>query len=124
MYVFVNHPERPFKLHVFIGVEPKAISSRLNRNRKKLHTFPRDYFVMHDNDEAMSYNLDGSLPGHFLIQFHTIPTMGTLAHEVFHVVAQHFRYVNVPLTKASEENYAYMISYLIQHITDEIGTEG
>ena len=120
MYVYINHPERPFKLHVFIGVEPKDISRKLNRNRKKLHTFPRDYFSVHENDEAMTYNLEDTLPGHFVIQFVSTPELGTLAHEVFHVVAQHFRYVNMPLTKSSEESYAYMISYLIQHITDEI----
>lgn len=119
MYVYINHPERPFKLHVFIGVNPKEISKRLNRNRKKLHPFGKDYFSVHENDEAMSYNLEDVLPGHFVIQFTEFPGMGTLAHEVFHVVAQHFRYVNMPLTKSSEESYAYMISYLIQHIIDE-----
>ncbi len=120
MYVYIDHPERPFKLHIFIGVEPREISKKLNRNRKKLHTFPKDYFSVHQNDEAMTYNLEDSLPGHFVIQFTEVPKVGTLAHEVFHVVAQHFRYVNQPLTKSSEESYAYMISYLIQHITDEI----
>ena len=123
MYVYINHPERPFKLHVFIGVEPRDISKRLNRNRNKTHSFPKDYFSVHENDEAMSYNLEDSLPGHFVIQFTSVPNMGTLAHEVFHVVAQHFRYVSLPLTKSSEESYAYMISYLIQHIIDEIGRD-
>ena len=120
MYVYINHPERPFKLHVFIGIEPKAISRRLNRNRKKIHTFPKDYFSVHENDEAMTYNLEDSLPGHFVIQFTSEPSMGTLAHEVFHVVAMHMRYVNIPLNESTEETYAYMFSWLIDRITDDI----
>jgi hypothetical protein len=120
MYLLIAHPERPFKLHVCVGFDPKDISRRLNRNRKKLHMFSRDYFDMHEHDEALTYDLVFSLPGHFVMQFRDYPDIGTLSHEVFHVIAMHMRYVNVPLTKASEEGYAYMFSFLMQKITDEI----
>ena len=120
MHILIAHPERPFKLHVCVGVDPNVISRKLNRIRKKLYSFSKDYFDMHEHDEALTYDLVFSLPGHFVLQFRDYPDIGTLSHEVFHVVAMHMRYVNVPLTKASEEGYAYMFSFLMQKITDEI----
>ena len=121
MVIYIEHPERPFKLHVFIGEEPSYISKKYNKYKKKKCYFPKDYFVPeHSEDEALTYDLEDSLPAHFCIQFFEVPKMGTLAHEVFHVVAMHMRYVNIPLNESSEETYAYMFSCLINKITDEI----
>jgi hypothetical protein len=121
MLIYIEHPERPFKLHVFIGVDPTDISKRFNKYKKKKFYFPKGYFVPeHGEDEALTYDLGDALPGHFCIQFFEVPKMGTLAHEVFHVVSMHMRYVSIPLNESTEETYAYMFSWLIDKITDEI----
>jgi hypothetical protein len=114
MLIYIEHPERPFKLHVFICVDPTEISKRFNKYKKKKFYFPKGYFVPeHGEDEALTYDLGDALPGQ-------VPKMGTLAHEVFHVVSMHMRYVSIPLNESTEETYAYMFSWLIDKITDEI----
>jgi hypothetical protein len=53
MLIYIEHPERPFKLHVFIGIEPTEISKRFNKYKKKKFYFPKGYFVPeHGEDEA------------------------------------------------------------------------
>lgn len=116
MYAKIRHPERPFVLHVFCGVEPSDISKKLNRIKKKEFYFTQDYFEIDRNDEAVTHDLSEVIHGHFCIQFHEVPNVGTIAHEIFHVVAKHMRYVNIPLDESSEETFAYMFSWLVGEV--------
>lgn len=43
-----------------------------------------------------------------------------LAHEVFHAVEFLFIHINMPLTKASSEAYAYLIGYLTKQIYEKL----
>lgn len=121
MYAKIKHPERPFVLHIFVGVKPEDISKKLNRQKGRTMYFPSDYFDQeNNNDEALTHDLEDVLSGHFCIQFNSFPDIGTIAHEVFHVVAKHMRYVSLPLTESSEESYAYMFSWLVNEINNKI----
>lgn len=121
MYAKIRHPERPFVLHVFCKVDPREMSKKLNRIKSKNFYFPADFFDVEDkNDEALTHDLSETIPAHFCLQFPSYPDVGTIAHEVFHVVAMHMRYVNIPLQESSEETYAYMFSWLVGEVYKKI----
>lgn len=117
----IKHPERPFVLHIFWDATPKDISKKLNRIKSKKLVFPSDYFnPTNVNDEAYTHDLEDVLPGHFCLQFNHKPSIATLVHEIFHVVAQHMRYVSIELSRETEESYAYMFSWLVDAINKKM----
>lgn len=110
MYKKIRHQERPFVLHVCIGMTSEAIAKRLSSTK---HKFPSDYFVLDKNAIGEMYDLEDTRPGHFAIIFNTNDiTVTDIAHEAVHVAARHFRYIVQPLTIESEESYAYMIGWI------------
>jgi hypothetical protein len=118
MYKKVRHQERPFVLHICIGMTPDAIAKRLNTT--KLY-YEADYFTLDENAIGEAYDLHDTRPGHFVIIFRddTIHT-NDIAHEAVHVAVRHFRYIGQPLDINSEESYAYMIGWITGIIYDMI----
>lgn len=76
-----------------------------------------DDFELSTSIAAITHDLEYSLPGHYLIQFnHT--DLNTIAHEVFHVVMWHNKYIGQKFNNGSEESYAYLFGYLISEINE------
>lgn len=118
MYKKLSLQERPFVLHVCIGMASDAIARKLSTAKVQ---FQPDYFVMHDNAIGEAYDLEDNRAGHFAIIFNTSDiTVSDISHEAVHVVAQHFRYIGQPLDKSSEESYAYMVGWITQTIYNMI----
>jgi len=117
MYKKLRHTERPFVVHLFIGVSHLEIPKKLNRIKSKLAYFEPDYFQLDINTTgACTFDLEETLPGHFCLYFPIKPDAGTIAHEVFHAVVRHFRYIGVDLTESNEETYAYSIDWIVTEI--------
>ena len=112
LYKRIQHPERPFIVHIVMGVEPKKLAYKLNRNKTKLKSIPSDYFDQDANNEATVHDLVDYLPAHYVMIFHSAPQFNAIAHESFHCVARHFRYIGQDLDESSEESYAYMLDWL------------
>lgn len=116
IYKKVSHPERPFVLHIVVGVPSKELTHKLNRTKKKIKPLPPDYFAQDERDEALTHDISDYIPGHFVIYFNHPPLLDVIIHESFHCVAQHFRYIGQPLDENSEESYAYMLDWLTTKI--------
>lgn len=43
---------------------------------------------------------------------------GLIAHEALHVVVNMKDFINTPLNNSTEEEYAYLLGYVVQQITD------
>lgn len=120
-YKKIRHFERPFVLHLFVGYTPLEVTAKLNRNKGKISSIPKD-FVQNDNKtEAEVYQLSDHLPGHFAFviwntEHKLLNTLCTIVHETFHCTAQHFDYISQPLGSDSEESYAYMQEWLFKEI--------
>ena len=112
LYKRIHHPERPFIVHIVMGVESKKLAYKLNRNKTKIKSIPSDYFDQDANNEATVHDMVDFLPAHYVMIFHIAPPVNIIAHESFHCVAQHFRYIGQPLDENSEESYAYMLDWL------------
>lgn len=118
MYKKVTHQERPFIVHICIGMTPASIARKLSTSKVK---FQSDYFQMHDNNVCEVYDLEEFRPGHFCMVFrNTKISVGDIAHEATHCTAQHFRYIGQPLSIESEESYAYMTGWITQIIYNMI----
>jgi len=110
MYKVVRHQERPFVLHICIGMTPEAIATKLSTGKVK---FEPDYFILDSSAVGEAYDLEDTRPGHFAIIFlNDNIDISTMAHEATHVAIQHFRYIRQPLDINSEESYAYMIGWI------------
>ena len=118
MYKKIRHQERPFVLHVCIGMTSEAISKKLSTAKVK---YESDYFVLDQNAIGEAYDLEDTRPGHFCIIFNnTDITVVDIAHEAVHCTARHFRYIGQSLTIESEESYAYMTGWITGIIYDMI----
>ena len=109
----------PFTLHIFVKATPMAIARKLNGIKLKSTKFEKSDFEMSASSVASTYDLEYSLPGHYLIHFHHTD-LNTIAHEVFHVVMWHNKYIGQKFNNGSEESYAYLFGYLISEIDEFI----
>ena len=116
MYLKLKHPERPFVLHVFVSEPSTSVSKRLNRHKTKVAKFDPDYFELGQNEAAAVYDLEDTLPAHYVMIFPKKPYVGDIVHESFHAVAKHFNYIGTPLTPETEEQFAYFISWIVESI--------
>ena len=121
-YKRFSHKERPFVLHDFVDYAPSDIADKMNKvksgSRVKGIVFEPDHFELSDSDEACTFEVDEVLPGHYcLVLRHPPVKVGTIAHELIHIIARHFRYIGTPLTIDTEESYAYMMSWLMDELT-------
>lgn len=113
MYKKVRHQERPFVLHIFIGMAPDQIAKKLNKEKNGRISFEPDYFTLPDDTVGEAVDLEEFKHGHFAIIFRsTDVSPEDIAHEAVHVTARHFRYIGQPLDINSEESYAYMIGWI------------
>lgn len=104
-------------MHIFIGGNGKEVSARLNRIKNKLHKHNAQDFELSSSSSAYAYDLEYSLPGHYAIVFkHT--DLNTIAHEVFHIVMWHNKYIGQRFNNGNEESFAYLFGYLISEIYD------
>lgn len=111
----------PFTLHIFVNAKPVDVVKKMNRIRIKSQKFLKDDFEISDSAVASSYDLEYALPGHWLIAFKSTD-LNTIAHEVFHIVMWHNKYIGQRFNSSSEESYAYLFGYLIQEIYEFIKT--
>ena len=116
MYLKLKHPERPFVLHVAVAEPVGTMSKRLNRYKNRKHNFDPDYFELGANEDAAVFDLEDSLPAHYVMVFPKKPFIGDVVHESFHAVAKHFYYIGTPLTPETEEQFAYFISWIVESI--------
>lgn len=107
----------PFTLHIFVRSTPMGIAKKLNGIKLKSQRFDKSDFEMSASSVASTYDLEYSLPGHYLIHFHQTD-LNTIAHEVFHVVMWHNKYIGQKFNNGSEESYAYLFGYLISEINE------
>lgn len=107
--------DRPFTLHVFHGYRPTEIALKLNAVNKSGRKFKASEFKMHKHSDAETHYLAPDMPSHYAIILGKVD-IETIAHEVFHVVMEHHRYIGVTLDVSSEESFAYLFGYLIKEI--------
>lgn len=105
----------PFTLHIFVNASSMDIVKKLNRIKSKSQRFTKEDFEISESAVASSYELEYSLPGHWLIIFKSTD-LNTIAHEVFHIVMWHNKYIGQRFNGSSEESYAYLFGYLISEI--------
>ena len=109
--------DRPLVVHIFVKATAKEVSTRLNRIRNKSGKFnPSEFTMAHDTDAQTCY-LEHNLPGSYVIMFSKL-TIDAIAHEVWHVVMDHARYIGLKHDESSEESFAYLFGYLIKEIHD------
>lgn len=116
-YKRISLKDRPFVLHVFHKATAREVTTKLNRIKKKSIKFDVIDFTMDHDTDAQTCYLSHSLPGHYAIMFRSL-TVETIAHEVWHVVMDHGRYIGLKHDENSEESFAYMFGYLIKEIHD------
>ena len=109
--------DRPFVLHVFYKASTREVTTKLNRIRKKSVKFDLLEFTMDHDTDAQTCYLGHSLPGNYAIMLRR-SDIESIAHEVWHVVMDHGRYIGLEHNEASEESYAYLFGYLIKQIHD------
>jgi hypothetical protein len=104
-------------LHIFIDATARDMVNKLNRVKNKIERFEAKDYELNDLAVASSFDLEYSLPGHYAINFkHT--DLNTIAHEVFHVVMWHNKYIGQKFSNTSEESYAYLFGFLISEINE------
>ena len=107
--------DRPFRLHVFHGYRPGEIATKLNSINKSGNKFKALAFKPDRNSDAETHYLAPDMPGHYVINLIKVD-IEVIAHEVFHVVMEHHRYIGVTPDVSSEESFAYLFGYLIKEI--------
>lgn len=107
--------DRPFVVHVFVKATAFEVASKLNRIRNKSEKFNPSEFTMDSDTDAQTCYLQHSLPGQYVIMF-TKLSIEAIAHEVWHVVMDHGRYIGLKHDQSSEESFAYLFGYLIKEI--------
>lgn len=117
IYKKIALKDRPLVVHIFVKATAKEVSTRLNRIRNKSGKFnPSEFTMAHDTDAQTCY-LEHNLPGSYVIMFSKL-TIDAIAHEVWHVVMDHARYIGLKHDESSEESFAYLFGYLIKEIHD------
>jgi hypothetical protein len=121
-YKRFSHKERPFVLHLFVDYAPNDIATKMNKVKSGIRVkgivFDADHFEIDQNEEACTFEVDEVLPGHYCLVLRKPPVkVGTIAHELIHVISRHFRYIGTPLTIDTEESYAYMMSWLMDEVS-------
>lgn len=116
-YKRIKLQDRPFTLHIFYKATGKEIAAKLNRIKSKSERFLADDFELTEDSDAMTHYLEYSLPGQYAIVFRNAD-LETIAHEVWHIVMDHGRYIGLKHDNNSEESYAYLFGYLIKKIHD------
>lgn len=113
MYKKIQHPERPFVLHIFIGCDPKYIARKLNKEIDREYYYPVEAFATDNDVVATTYDMGGEAAGHIALAIHSpdIP-IEFIAHEATHCTSIHFRYIGQMLDSNSEESYAYMVGWI------------
>ncbi len=104
----------PFDVMVSIGEDDEVLKKKLikhgaNVNNTDLshHHTQRGRCIMFEDHQTLIR----------LYQFPKTPTQfGHLQHEIFHAVEFVMDRMNMPLTKESDEAYAYLIGYLTTEI--------
>lgn len=94
-------------LYLYLGTDFEGINKHA---LDKLNITGSDNWLKDENAaEGISIiNTDNS----YIIHFRKLrPKVETIVHEVVHLVCSHFRHVGIPLTKSTEESYAYYIDY-------------
>lgn len=104
-------------LHVFYKASAREVTTKLNRIRRKSVKFDLLEFTMDHDTDAQTCYLGHSLPGNYAIMLRR-SDIESIAHEVWHVVMDHGRYIGLEHNEASEESYAYLFGYLIKQIHD------
>jgi hypothetical protein len=115
-----KHSQYPIKIWVFFECTQPELIPYLNNNRK--YKIALEDIV---DDPKLHLTEEGKhsmfKPGNFLIWSKLAPTnaksIGTLAHEIFHAVAAIRDFIGAPnLTDDTEEDWAYMTSWLTENI--------
>lgn len=107
--------DRPFVVHVFVKATAFEVATKLNRIKNKSEKFNPSEFTMDCDTDAQTCYLEHNLPGHYGIMF-TKLSIEAIAHEVWHVVMDHGRYIGLKHDQSSEESFAYLFGYLIKEI--------
>mgnify|MGYP006187243195 FL=1 len=115
IYKKIALKDRPFVVHVFVKATAFEVASKLNRIRNKSEKFNPSEFTMDSDTDAQTCYLEHSLPGQYVIMF-TKLSIEAIAHEVWHVVMDHGRYIGLKHDQSSEESFAYLFGYLIKEI--------
>lgn len=102
-------------VHVFIKATAFEVANKLNRIRKKAEKFNPSEFTMDTDTDAQTCYLSHSMPGQYAVMFSKFD-LETIAHEVWHVVMDHARYIGLKHDESSEESFAYLFGYLIKEI--------
>jgi len=115
IYKKIALKDRPFVVHVFVKATAFEVATKLNRIRNKSEKFNPSEFTMDSDTDAQTCYLEHSLPGQYVIMF-TKLSIEAIAHEVWHVVMDHGRYIGLKHDQSSEESFAYLFGYLIKEI--------
>ena len=115
IYKKIALKDRPFVVHVFVKATAKEVATKLNRIKKKSEKFDPSEFTMDHDTDAQTCYLSHSMPGHYAIMFSKLH-IESIAHEVWHVVMDHARYIGLKHDDSSEESFAYLFGYLIKEI--------
>ena len=110
----------PCTTHISIGQSQEEFDAYCEANN-----FELDDSV--ESNVALTYPLDN---GCSLIRFHKYPEslhdLAYIHHEAFHAICLMCRFVGIPLTRESEECYAYHMQYvyckIIEAINDKLPT--
>lgn len=114
-YKKINIKHLPFTLHIFIDANAKDVVNKLNRIKNKIERFEAKDYEMSEFAVASTFDLEYSLPGHYAVNYkHT--DLNTIAHEVFHIVMWHNKYIGQKYSHNSEESFAYLFGFLISEI--------
>ena len=115
IYKKIALKDRPFVVHVFVKATAYEVATKLNRIKKKAEKFESSEFTMDADTDAQTCYLQHSLPGQYVIMFSKL-SLEAIAHEVWHVVMDHGRYIGLKHDQNSEESFAYLFGYLIKEI--------
>lgn len=115
IYKKIALKDRPFVVHVFVKATAFEVATKLNRIRNKAERFNPSEFTMDPDTDAQTCYLGHSLPGQYAVMFSKLH-IESIAHEVWHVVMDHARYIGLKHDQSSEESFAYLFGYLIKEI--------
>lgn len=112
----------PFDIMVSIGETDEELGARL-----------REVGINEIEDNIWHYENTGlgrsvSFPNNqTLLRLRNKPETGldhgTLAHEIFHICEFVLSKINIPLTRDSDEAYAYLIGFVTKRIYEEVFSE-
>lgn len=104
----------PVILHVFVGCTDEEIQAYLDDNAC---TNYKDLFTITENDEALFVYEKNS--NEIYLRFREIEYPSIVAHEALHATIYIMRYIGTRLSRSSEENYAYLLQYIMDKIYEE-----